>query len=243
MSDSTPILKSVGHRRWNHFWQTGYRAHESILYFGRWKRVSGDGANAARSNTQYNAFEFSFRGPVVQWMGSRGPDQGVADVYVDGEFCQSVDAYSGTLESDVLKFEKNDLRDHRVHTLRVVVRKERNPQATDCYQDVTTLRAVEPVVYPLEISNAMSAEYGKIQDGTKEYRSSRVMETGRKPGRFSCDRRYSELRAPLGRVLEKHRLPQSFVCHSRILRRRRLERRLSERHMIYPQSGDPSADR
>ena len=171
MSDSTPILKSVGHRRWNHFWQTGYRAHESILYFGRWKRVSGDGVNAARSNTQYNAFEFSFRGPVVQWMGSRGPDQGVADVYVDGEFCQSVDAYSGTLESDVLKFEKNDLRDHRVHTLRVVVRKERNPQATDCYQDVTTLRAVEPVVYPLEISNAMSAEYGKIQDGTKEYRA------------------------------------------------------------------------
>ena len=168
-------------------------------------------------------------------MGSRGPDQGVDDVYVDGEFCQSVDAYSGTLESDVLKFEKNDLRDHRVHTLRRRPKRRGIRRQRTAIRTSPTLRAVEPVVYPLEISNAMSAEYGKIQDGTKKYRAPGSWKTGRKPGRFSCDRRHSELRAPLGRVLEKHRLPQSFVCHSRILRRRRLER-LSERHMIYPQS-------
>ena len=211
MSDSTPILKSVGHRRWNHFWQTGYRAHESILYFGRWKRVSGDGVNAARSNTQYNAFEFSFRGPVVQWMGSRGPDQGVADVYVDGEFCQSVDAYSGTLESDVLKFEKNDLRDHRVHTLRVVVRKGEESAGNGLLSGRHHPSGGRTGSLPSRDQQCHERGIWKDTGRDQGVPGSRVMETGRKPGRFSCDRRHSELRAPLGRVLEKHRLPQSFV--------------------------------
>jgi hypothetical protein len=50
-----------------------------------------------------------------------------------------------------------------------VVRKDRNPDATDCYQDVTLIQSVTPVSYPVEIAKSMALEYEQIQNGTKAY--------------------------------------------------------------------------
>ena len=127
-------------------------SQDLVLYFGDWENVGPFGRDwlsvpqgqAHRSNTQFNAFEFSFRGDTVRWIGTRGPDHGCADVYLDGAFQATVDNYASKLEEDVVKFEKTGVAGDRIHTLRVVVKKDRNPAATDCYQDVTALDAVAP---------------------------------------------------------------------------------------------------
>ena len=110
---------------------------EMVLYFGDWEveRDESDGLDwvgnpegrSHRSNTQFSAFEFSFRGSTVRWLGTRGPDHGFADVYLDGLFQETVDNYAETRQEDLVKFEKTGIEGDRVHTLRVVVRKDRNP--------------------------------------------------------------------------------------------------------------------
>ena len=152
---------------------------EMILYFGDWKVEADEGAGldwhgipqgpSHRSNTQFNAFEFSFRGDTVRWLGTRGPDHGHADVYLDGVFQGTVDNYAESRQEDVVKFEKADVTGDRIHTLRVVVKKERNPQASDCFQDVTAMEAVRPVSYPAEIGHMMQHDLAQMRTGTKPY--------------------------------------------------------------------------
>ncbi|NLF00818.1 MAG: hypothetical protein GX601_07555 [Anaerolineales bacterium] len=169
MSAEGVDLAKTNHREWILVMSMGLFKHEKVLYFGNWESVAEDFGGCHRSNTQYNAFEFSFRGPTVQWIGSKASNHGVADVYIDGEFQQTVDNYSPELLTNVVKFEKTGLSDDRIHTLRVVVKKDRHPDATDCYQDVTSLQSITPVSYPAEIASAMTTEYAQIQNGTKPY--------------------------------------------------------------------------
>lgn len=171
MMNDEKNLATIGHWNWERTWEAGFVLHESILYFGDWVSVSLDGVGSHRSNTQCNAFEFSFRGSTVRWIGSTSTDQGCADVYVDGEYQLEVDSFSAVTEWNVVKFEKVGLRSDRIHTLRVVVKKNRNPAAVDCYQDVTSVQAVTPVSYPSEIARAMQTEYALIEAGTKDYLS------------------------------------------------------------------------
>ncbi len=150
-------------------------AEDTILYFGDWRAVKGQDVPGVprecghRCRTQFSAFEFCFRGPTVRWIGTQGPDHGCADVYVDGEFQGTVDNYAECLREDVVKFEKSGIGGDRLHILRVVVKKDRNPQAADCYQEVTAVEAVEPVSYPLEISHAMHTDLARMRTGTKRY--------------------------------------------------------------------------
>ena len=50
-----------------------------------------------------------------------------------------------------------------------MVRKERNPGATDCYQDIDCFEAIQPVNYVEEITQAMRAEYAQIGNSAKPY--------------------------------------------------------------------------
>jgi hypothetical protein len=90
-------------------------------------------------------------------------------VYLDGVFQQTVDAYNATWLCNVVLFEKTGIRPGPLHTLRIVVRKDRNPNATDCYQDIDCFEAIQPVNYVEEITKAMRAEYAQIASGTKPY--------------------------------------------------------------------------
>jgi len=162
-------LVTTNHRELNRVLATHFITHESILYFGNWESIWNRDQNCRRSNTQYNAFEFSFRGSTVRWRGAKDENHGFADIYIDGEFQGTVDSYSPSPQADVVKFEAGGLSNHRIHTLRVVVRKDGHPDAIDCYQDVSSIQSAEPVSYPLEIARAMASEYEQIQDETKPY--------------------------------------------------------------------------
>ena len=169
MSNKRTDLKPTGHGDKLVGLKTGTVWLDKILYFGIWSAVSEAGCHYHCSNTQYNAFEFSFRGPAVKWMGSKRSNHGCADVFIDGEFQQRIDCYSAETLFNIAKFERTGLSSDRIHTLRVVVMKDRNSKATDCYQDVTSIESVAPLSYPFEISNTMNAEYAQIQSGVKPY--------------------------------------------------------------------------
>ena len=144
----------------------------AVLCFGDWQRETDQDGFHNRdyqiSNVQYNTCEFRFRGSAVRWVGSKNRDHGLADVYLDGILQETVDAYHPTWISRVVLFEKTGLSTTGpFHTLRMVVRKDRNPNATDCYQTIDYFEAVEPVNYVEEITQAMRAEYARIASGTK----------------------------------------------------------------------------
>lgn len=142
---------------------------EQILYFGHWMPLQKGRVAYQYSNAQYNACEFSFKGSTVKWIGCSGHDQGYADVYLDGEFQCAVDGYSRVTHEGVVKFEKSSLHANRVHTLRIVVKKGGNPDATDCRQDIAGFQSVAPIHYPTEIMRLKNAEYAYIRRGTKSY--------------------------------------------------------------------------
>lgn len=205
-------LKAVGHWHWERTLCTSFRAFPGILYFGNWQATPSaiGGPGASRSNRQYDAFEFSFRGPAVRWVGSRGPEQGFADVFLDGGFCEAVDNYAESHQFNAVKFEKNGLSNDRVHTLRVVVKKQHHPNATDCFQDISSLHAEEPVVYPLEISNAMAAEYDEIQAGARDYLPPEAW----KPVEFQANLPESGVKLRSGPILEAFTRNIDYINHS-----------------------------
>jgi len=75
MSRDKNNLVTTVHRERSRVLSTGFLTFESILYFGNW---SNNWANHF-SNTQYNAFEFSFKGSTVKWIGSKRKNHGYAD--------------------------------------------------------------------------------------------------------------------------------------------------------------------
>lgn len=143
----------------------------AVLCFGDWEnetdRDGFHGRDYRASNIQYNACEFRFRGSAVRWFGSKHRDHGFADVYLDGVLQKSVDAYHPTWLGNVVLFEATGLETGPLHTLRIVVRKDRNPDATDCYQDIDCFEAIDPVNYVEEIARSMRDEYARIEAGAK----------------------------------------------------------------------------
>ncbi len=59
----------------------------AAVYNGAWQTASSStysGGSAAHSDTVNSTVQFSFTGTAVQWIGSRGPNTGEADVFLDG---------------------------------------------------------------------------------------------------------------------------------------------------------------
>jgi hypothetical protein len=145
----------------------------SVLYFGNWRAETNQegfhGRDFRISNVQFNTCEFKFRGSAVRWFGAKNRDHGFADVYLDGVLEKTVDAYSSARISNVVLFEKTGLRARPLHTLRIVVREDRNPDATDCYQTIDCFEAGQPVNYIAEITAACQAEYAQIGNNAKSF--------------------------------------------------------------------------
>jgi uncharacterized protein len=145
----------------------------AILYSGNWVltlNAPGFFQNDYKtSNTQYNRCLFTFRGPSVRWFGSKNNNHGFADVYIDDIFQQTVDSYNATLISNVILFERKGLSNAKLHTLMIVVKKEKNENSIGCYQDVDYFESSQPVNYVKEITHSMNAEYAQIQNNTKPF--------------------------------------------------------------------------
>jgi len=141
-----------------------------VLYFGSWVQVAaGPVFDRRRSNSPCAACEVAFRGSSVCWLGSRGPDHGRADVYLDGELADTLDSYAPTEQAAQKLFDKRELDDNRIHTLRIVVRRERHPNATDCFQGVDGFVVETIVDFPRELRASAMSELKLIASGRKTY--------------------------------------------------------------------------
>jgi uncharacterized protein len=141
-----------------------------VLYFGNWTEAAdANGQVCHRSNAPYHACVLAFRGPTVRWLGSKGPDHGFAEVYVDGVLEGTIDAYAPAALSSQVLLDKAGLGSGRIHTLRIVVRRERNPAATDCFQGIDRFETRRAVDYPKSLSQAAAKELRAITGGTKAY--------------------------------------------------------------------------
>jgi alpha-galactosidase len=76
-----------------------------------------DDVHAATANG--SAVNFTFTGTAVQWLTALGPDQGDADVYVDGKLVQRVSLHSDTRVTNRQAFAATGLKNAQ-HTVRIV---------------------------------------------------------------------------------------------------------------------------
>ncbi len=65
------------------------------------------------------AFEFSFTGTEIVWMGSKGPWGGDADACIDGKLVSEVNPYAPKPQLNVELFKRSGLP-HAEHTIRIV---------------------------------------------------------------------------------------------------------------------------
>ncbi len=102
-----------------------------IKYDGKWRILEDDTCSAmsvSYSDTVHNRAEFKFVGTGVSWISSESNTQGIANVYVDGGFEETVDQYSKKREVLVLSFTKKDLP-FGAHSIIIEVTENRNPKS------------------------------------------------------------------------------------------------------------------
>jgi hypothetical protein len=95
-----------------------------------WRKESvpaPSGGTVAASDLARSEATFTFRGTGVAWQTVRGPDQGSAEVFVDGSLVQTVDNYAK--HTTVVARPVTGLSEE-VHVLRIVVLGQSRPGAT-----------------------------------------------------------------------------------------------------------------
>ena len=92
------------------------------------KDGSASGGSIGSSDLARSSAEVSFRGTSIDWITYRGPDQGRAEVYVDGLLVKTVDNYAASPTFGVVR-SFTGLTDD-VHTLRIVVLAKARPAAS-----------------------------------------------------------------------------------------------------------------
>ncbi len=108
----------------------------AVAYGGTW--AHGNGARAWSKGTASIAIPagavaqatLNFSGPVVNWIGFRGPQAGLANVYVDGTFMATVDSYAATEEVGAVLFSAGGLAPGH-HALTIEATGTKHPSSTD----------------------------------------------------------------------------------------------------------------
>ena len=111
-------------------------ADTSIRYTAGWTRDSTtrawSGGTAMLSTTAGDRATFTFTGNLASWIGFRGPQGGIARVYVDGLVVSDIDTYSSFEQVQAMVFQTTGLADG-THTLTIEVTGTSNPASTDTF--------------------------------------------------------------------------------------------------------------
>ena len=106
---------------------------KETLYGGAvWTRRDGAPyfeGSAMESGSKGAFVQMSFKGPSVYWRGVADPSGGIADVYLDGKFEETVDTYFRDEMPNQFAFFRTGLDPHASHIVKVVVRGEKNPRS------------------------------------------------------------------------------------------------------------------
>ncbi len=106
----------------------------SVTYSTGWAPGNADRAfsegTAAESATPGAQATFTFTGTSISWIGARGPQTGIARVFLDGLFVTEVDTYSPTEAPQKTVFTATGLANGS-HTLTIEVTGRKNAASTD----------------------------------------------------------------------------------------------------------------
>jgi Hypothetical glycosyl hydrolase family 15 len=109
------------------------------------------GGTAAYATTAGTQATFTFTGTSVSWIGARGPQTGIARVWLDGTLVAEVDTYSTSEETQANVYSATDLAAGN-HTLTIEVTGLKNAASTDTYIVVDAFD-----VNPKQVTTAMTA--------------------------------------------------------------------------------------
>jgi hypothetical protein len=108
----------------------------TTVYTGDWFQSHAErpwsGGTAAVSNAALARATLIFSGTGVSWLGLRGPQTGIARVYLDGAAQPDVDCYAPTETVQAVLFARSGLA-AGAHTLAIEATGTRNPAATDAF--------------------------------------------------------------------------------------------------------------
>ena len=99
----------------------------------------------------------------MQWLGGKGPDHGIGNVYIDKQLVCTVDAYAPTAQVAQILFEKTDLSTQRLHTIRVELRRGRHPKATGHKQHIHALIG-DLIDIGVDLLNPVQVSAGEMGD-------------------------------------------------------------------------------
>jgi hypothetical protein len=110
-----------------------------LQYTGAWTTVvepRASGGAVRRASARGASVEFTFPGAGVGWVTTRGPDRGIAHVFVDDQFRFTVDLYASEEQFQTYVVSFLSLASDQDHTIRIVVTGERRGASTGTYVDV-----------------------------------------------------------------------------------------------------------
>jgi hypothetical protein len=136
-----------------------------ISYYGTWMVEN----NVHASSTPGSALDFTFKGPTIKWIGSRSPNHGIAEVYVDGVLQQTVDSYASTPAHNQVLYEKRGLSENGYHTFRILVTKDKHASSTGSRQDVAAFECREAFDAADHDSDSAFKEIDIIEARKKSY--------------------------------------------------------------------------
>ena len=104
-----------------------------VSYSGGWSGADiskpWSAGSATISNVSGAQATLAFRGTAVSWIGARGPDSGIARIFIDGSLVGEVDTYFHTLKVQDTLFKAAGLADAN-HTLTIEVTGRKNAAST-----------------------------------------------------------------------------------------------------------------
>ncbi len=106
--------------------------NHAIHYHGEWQTVTDSACvsgGCSRASAAGSEAHFQFTGTTVIWIGSKGPDHGVADVYLDGRIVGTVDLYAAQPVSSTAIYQLSGLQPG-LHSLEIEVLGAANPSSS-----------------------------------------------------------------------------------------------------------------
>ncbi|TET52954.1 MAG: hypothetical protein E3J54_05375 [Actinobacteria bacterium] len=118
----------------------------SVAYTGNWYTATGSGLSGGSRKYSWRTgatATITFNGTEVTWISFAGRYQGIAEVYVDNVFQQDVDLYQPINIAQAAVYTKTGLASGS-HTLRVRVKRTKNPLSRGYYVSVDAFDVKDP---------------------------------------------------------------------------------------------------
>jgi bacillopeptidase F len=162
---------------------------------------------------------FTFAGTSVQWIGSSGPQAGIARIFLDGALQATVDTYAPT-EIQAAVFKVTGLAAAR-HRLEVEVTGQKNPAASNSLIVVDAFD-IRPRVEDADPSITYSGAW-TAQDTIRAYSGTSLQYGGGTAARSATAGARAQFRVH-GHFSQLDRPPRALAGNGRRLRGRRLRR-------------------